>query len=169
MSGTAGKVALVSSTTALTCGGVECAALAPVVDLVGYGAAATGYAGSGPALGASNTQSVSRNATLTNTANNAADFTAAAPTPGRRRQHPGRPGPRPAATIAEIQGTGAASPLAGQTVTTDGVVTAAYPTGGLNGYVIQTPGTGGAPDATPGASDAVFVFSSATVGLGRDR
>ena len=79
----------------------------------------------------------------TNTANNAADFTAGAPTPT-----PGVVGstadrrPRTAATIAEIQGTGAASPLVGQTVTTDGVVTAAYPTGGLNGYVIQTPGTG---------------------------
>lgn len=30
----------------------------------------------------------------------------------------------------------------GQKVTTSGVVTANYPTGGLNGYSIQTPGTG---------------------------
>ncbi|GEL99650.1 ExeM/NucH family extracellular endonuclease [Cellulomonas terrae] len=163
MSGTAGKVALVSSTTALACGGVECTALDPVVDFVGYGAAASGYAGSGPALGASNTQSVTRNATVTNTANNAADFTAATPTPGIAGSGPVDPTPV-AATIAEVQGTGATSPLAGQTVTTDGVVTAAYPTGGFNGYVIQTPGTGGATDATPGASDAVFVFSSATAG-----
>ncbi len=162
MSGTAGKVALVSSTTALACGGVECAALAPVVDLVGYGSAATGYAGSGPALGASNTQAVTRNATLTNTADNAADFAAAAPTPGVVGSIP--PATPTAATIAEIQGPGATSPLAGTTVTTDGVVTAAYPTGGLSGYVIQTPGSGGASDATPGASDAVFVFSSATAG-----
>ncbi|KQR11197.1 ExeM/NucH family extracellular endonuclease [Cellulomonas sp. Leaf334] len=164
MSGTAGKVALVSSTAALACGGgVACAADGSVVDLVGYGAAATAFAGSGPALGASNTQSVTRDATLTNTANNAADFTAATPTPGVAGSGPVDPTPV-AATIAEVQGTGATSPLAGQTVTTDGVVTAAYPTGGFSGYVIQTAGTGGATDATPGASDAVFVFSSATAG-----
>ena len=63
--------------------------------------------------------------------------------PGGRRRHP----------IAEIQGTGAASPLDGQTVTTQGVVTASYPTGGLNGFYIQTP----APD-TANASDAIFVY-----------
>ncbi len=53
----------------------------------------------------------------------------------------------------------------GKAVTTEGVVTAVYPTGGFNGYTIQTAGTGGAIDlATHTASDAVFVFSSATVG-----
>ena len=45
--------------------------------------------------------------------------------------------------IADIQGTGSASPLVGQTVTTRGVVTAAYPTGGFNGIYLQTAGTGG--------------------------
>jgi 5'-nucleotidase len=68
-------------------------------------------------------------------------------------------------TIAELQGTTDVSPWAGRTVTTSGVVTATYPTGGLNGYVIQTPGTGGVLD--PGAhvaSDAVFVYSASTVG-----
>jgi 5'-nucleotidase len=63
--------------------------------------------------------------------------------------------------IADIQGTGDASPLVGSTVTTQGVVTAAYPTGGFNGFYLQTAGTGGDTDATPGASDAVFVFSAA--------
>ncbi len=43
-------------------------------------------------------------------------------------------------------------------------MTAAYPTGGYNGFYIQTPGTGGATDATEGASDAVFVFGSAATG-----
>src|SRR4029453_11498859 len=37
-----------------------------------------------------------------------------------------------------------------------GVVTAAYPTGGLNGFYIQTPGA-----TTDDASDAIFVFGSA--------
>ncbi|GAA5032184.1 ExeM/NucH family extracellular endonuclease [Microbacterium fluvii] len=66
--------------------------------------------------------------------------------------------------IAEIQGTGAASPHVGEVVTTRGVVTASYPTGGFNGYVIQTAGTGGDLDlATHTASDALFVYSRATV------
>lgn len=65
-------------------------------------------------------------------------------------------------TIAQVQGTGDASPLAGQTVTTSGVVTAVYATGGFRGYVIQTPGTGGGDAAGRTASDAVFVFSQAT-------
>lgn len=50
--------------------------------------------------------------------------------------------------VATIQGTGRFSPYVGKTVTTTpSVVTAAYPTGGLNGFVVQTPGTGG-PGAT---------------------
>ena len=59
--------------------------------------------------------------------------------------------------IADIQGTGATSPLDGQTVTTQGVVTASYPTGGLNGFYIQTPGAD-----TANASDAIFVYGGAT-------
>ncbi|MBZ2198231.1 ExeM/NucH family extracellular endonuclease [Occultella gossypii] len=77
---------------------------------------------------------------------------------------PGEPG-EDTHTIAQIQGTGDASPVAGQTVTTTGVVTAAYPTGGFNGYYLQTAGSGGDADpSTRTASDAVFVFSGATVG-----
>jgi predicted extracellular nuclease len=65
--------------------------------------------------------------------------------------------------IAEIQGTNTdTSPLSGRTVTTEGVVTAAYPTGGFNGFFLQTGGAGGSSDATPGASDAIFVFGSAS-------
>src|SRR5699024_4118915 len=50
--------------------------------------------------------------------------------------------PSEAISIAEIQGTGHASPLEGQTVTTTGVVTAVYAEGGCNGYYIQPAGTG---------------------------
>ncbi len=63
--------------------------------------------------------------------------------------------------IAEVQGTGSASPFAGQQVSTEGVVTAVYPTGGLQGYTIQTPGSGGAAGS---ASDGLFVYSAATAG-----
>ena len=64
--------------------------------------------------------------------------------------------------IADIQGSGATSPLVGTTVTTRGIVTAAYPAGGFFGFYIQTPGTGAAHIdlATHTASDGVFVRQS---------
>jgi predicted extracellular nuclease len=68
--------------------------------------------------------------------------------------------------IAAIQGTNTdTSPYAGQTVTTEGVVTAVYPTGGFSGFYLETGGAGGdeAADQTPGASDAVFVYGSNSV------
>jgi predicted extracellular nuclease len=64
--------------------------------------------------------------------------------------------------IAEIQGTGPTSPKAGQVVTTTASrVTAVYGQGStaeFRGFVIQTPGTGGARRDLATASDAVFVF-----------
>ena len=64
-------------------------------------------------------------------------------------------GPVGVTPIADIQGTGTASPLAGQVVNTEGVVTARYPTGGLNGFYIQTPAR-----TPPNASDAIFVYGA---------
>ncbi|QCB95326.1 ExeM/NucH family extracellular endonuclease [Cellulomonas shaoxiangyii] len=165
MSGSAGKVALTAGTQALTCG-TGCADVPAVVDLVGYGANASSFAGSGPAPGTGNATSASRVAGGTNTADNAADFTVGVPTPTASGDAPGEE-PEPteptARTIAEVQGTGPASPHLGEVVVTEGVVTAAYPTGGLRGYVLQTPGTGGGAPAGRTASDAVFVYSAATV------
>lgn len=77
-------------------------------------------------------------------------------------------------SIPDIQTTGDGddSQLINQTVETKGVVTAAYPKGenanlkGLEGFTIQTPGTGGTWDPTRTASDGLFVFmgkSSATM------
>ncbi len=64
--------------------------------------------------------------------------------------------------IAEIQGTGASTPKAQQVVTTTpSRVTAVYgqgTTAEFRGFVIQTPGTGGAGRDLSEASDAVFVF-----------
>ena len=150
LSGTGGKVRVVDA------GGT-------VRDLVGWGAATT-FEGSAAAPATTNATSVARAANLADTDQNAADFAAGTPTPQSGASTPTDPGTPTTRTIAEIQGTGAASPLVGDTVTTDGVVTATYPTGGINGYVIQTAGSGGSDDATPGASDALFVYSSATVG-----
>ncbi|QTX05598.1 ExeM/NucH family extracellular endonuclease [Agromyces archimandritae] len=63
----------------------------------------------------------------------------------------------PTHTIAEVQGTGDATPLAGQTVTVEGVVTADFRTGGYRGVYLQTAGSGGV-DASRTASDGIFVF-----------
>ena len=60
----------------------------------------------------------------------------------RENSNPVPPPPPTEHTIAEIQGTGDTSPLVGDPVITQGVVTAAYPTGGFFGYVLQTDGTG---------------------------
>ena len=68
--------------------------------------------------------------------------------------------------IAEIQGTGPASPRVGEVVTTTpSMVTAVYGQGAtaeLRGFVIQTPGTGGPGRDLSRASDAVFVFMGNT-------
>jgi 5'-nucleotidase len=160
MSGSDGKVALVNTATALSGCGTDCSDSPQVVDFVGWGSA-NDWAGSAAAPKTTNATAVGRDAAATNTANNAADFTAGAPTPGSRGATTDPEPEQPVRTIAEIQGTGSTSPLAGQTVTTRGVVTAAYPTGGFNGFFIQTQGTGGAHDLTA-ASDGVFVYGRAT-------
>jgi 5'-nucleotidase len=73
---------------------------------------------------------------------------------------------KPFRTITEIQGEGDASPYAvsgpAADVSTAGVVTARYPDGGLNGFVIQTPGYDPADDATPDASDGLFVYQGSS-------
>ncbi|MFF1632819.1 ExeM/NucH family extracellular endonuclease [Leifsonia sp. NPDC058248] len=68
----------------------------------------------------------------------------------------------PTTTIAAVQGTSDISPLNGSTVTVQGIVTADHRVGGYKGIFIQTQGSGGATDATPGASDGVFVFLNAS-------
>jgi predicted extracellular nuclease len=62
-------------------------------------------------------------------------------------------GPPPAVTIMQIQGAGHLSPLAGQRVSTTGVVTALA----HNGFYLQDQ----VGDGDPATSDAIFVFTSA--------
>ncbi len=64
----------------------------------------------------------------------------------------------PLLSIAEVQGTGASTTYASMLVTVEGVVTADHRTGGYRGIYVQTAGSGGAVDATPGASDGIFVY-----------
>ncbi|GGI45659.1 5'-nucleotidase [Agromyces flavus] len=76
-------------------------------------------------------------------------------------------------TIAAVQGTAATqgpngiSPLDGQVVTVEGVVTGDHRgTASNRGLYIQTAGSGGSTDATPGASDGLFVFLSSNPAAG---
>ncbi len=163
MSGTAGTVFLANQTDALTAPPTGSLTGDPaVLDVVGYGTSNTFEKAPAPATSAST--AAERDASGKDTDDNSNDFTISAGTPGAApsggsSEPPGDPTPH---TIEEIQGTGDTSPLAGQSVITDGVVTAAYPTGGFNGFYLQSAGTGGDVDpATHHASDAVFVFGSA--------
>lgn len=156
-----------------------------IVDLLGYGSANTYETAVGPDAGGNSTANALVRTDHVDTDDNSADFSVTTtvtpqssggaepeptPTPTETSPEPtasptGEPSPTPTASalpISEIQGTSDASPLVGQTVTTTGVVTAAYPTGGYNGFYIQTPGTGGAIDlGTHDASSAIFVYGSA--------
>ncbi|MCU1554281.1 MAG: multifunctional nuclease/2,3-cyclic-nucleotide [Arthrobacter sp.] len=169
-----GTIVLAKQATAVALSTGSVVEPANVADLLGYGSSNTfeTQAATSPAV---NTDAKSLNrAAGADSNNNVADFALNAtitPTAAGGTVPPGpTPDPDPAPnagsrTIAEIQGTGAASPLTGGTVTTRGRVTAAFPTGGFAGYYLQTPGTGG--DLTPTnhpASDAVFVYSPATAG-----
>ena len=85
---------------------------------------------------------------------NVADFDGYTPSPNAQPSAALR-------TIPEIQGTGVATPLANANVSTEGVVTASYAngTGNFNGFYLQTAGYDPATDATPLASDGVFVYT----------
>ena len=162
-----GTLILASTATALTPpSGSVVSDEDQIVDLLGYTKSNT-FEGHVEESAGSVTTAFARTDGV-DTDDNAADFTAAssfAPTNSAGVTYggtdPGDPGPTPTTPIHEIQGTGSTSPLVGQTVTTTGFVTAAYPTGGYRGYTIQEAGSGSDLDDS---SDAVFVYSSATVG-----
>ncbi|WP_313818396.1 ExeM/NucH family extracellular endonuclease [Citricoccus sp.] len=148
---------------------------AGVVDLLGYGTSNTFETTAATGPSANNDPKSMTRTDFVDTDDNSTDFTATeSVTPTNAAGETagdgtGEPEPEPEAptevtSIAEIQGTGAASEMVGRNVMTQGVVTAVYSTGGFNGYYLQTAGSGGEEDATPGASDAIFVYSTGTVG-----
>lgn len=164
-SGTNGTLALVEGTTAVALTPGSVAGADGVVDLLGYGTSNT-FEGAAATAPAGNTDVKSLNRTNgADTDDNRADFSLSSTiTPQNSGgTDPGTdPGTEPTtATIAEVQGTTDVSPFDGKTVTVQGVVTGDYRTGGYKGIAIQTQGSGGATDATPGASDGIFVFLNA--------
>jgi predicted extracellular nuclease len=149
MSATAGKVALVTSTTNLTCS-TGCATAAGVRDFVGFGSTASSFEGAGPAPAPSNTTSDSRIGTDTD--QNAVDFTAGSPDP--QSSGGGTPPPPPGLElrIHEIQGTSHKSPHVGDRVAkVPGIVTAR----GSNGFWMQDR----KPDDDVRTSEGIFVFT----------
>jgi 5'-nucleotidase len=178
--GAGGTVFLVDGTEGLPIAGrttgLENATDLGIVDFVGWGTAKTFEAVVAP--GVSDAKSISRPGADTDV--NGTDFVQSDPTPtnsagetlGAEQPEPTPepsspvdPSPEPSEpsepaepgirSIAEIQGTGAESPLAGETVTTEGVVVGSFledrDEAGLH---IQTAGTGGAAGE---ASHGVFV------------
>jgi uncharacterized protein len=82
--GIRGKIALVEGTAALSCGATTCSpeALERILDLVGYGAWATFYEGSGPVPDLSGALAALRSGDgCVDTNDNASDFTVDAPAP----------------------------------------------------------------------------------------
>jgi uncharacterized protein len=168
MSSTTGKVALVTSTAALTCG-TGCATIVSVRDFVGYGPTASSFEGTAPAPGLSNTTAALRAGDgATDTDDNAADFSAGAPNPRNSSFVPPPPPPsgcdEPAThEIAQVQGNGNTTPLVGQSVRVEGVVTGDFQgAAGLGGFFVQDP----TPDADPATSDGVFAASNTPVAAG---
>lgn len=158
-----GTISLVMGITA-----VDPSSSSAVVDKIGYGTSNTPEGSGAAPTGNSVTTVLARAASSTDTDANSADFTAQSPTPDAvntaidPEPEPEPTGPVP---IAEIQGPGATSPLLGRGVTTTGVVTAAYPSGGLFGFYLQTGGTGGPSDtATRTTSEGIFVRQTVAAG-----
>ena len=165
LSATAGKVALVDTTTPLT--GSCPISDARVVDFVGYGAAAS-CAETAPAAAPSSTTAVIRasagNSCL-DSGNNSADFAALAPMPRNSgaviQPCRGGGGQTPLdAKIYEIQGSGAKSPLVGKLVNTTASSRASTTTASSCRTRSAT--------TNPATSDGIFVFTgSAPTRVGR--
>jgi hypothetical protein len=105
MSATAGKVALRSVTTALTCS-TDCGLVGGIVDFVGYGSTASSFEGAAPTSNLSNTLAALRlNGGAQDTDDNSADFVIGAPNPHNSVGVPEVP--LPAALPLFITGLGA--------------------------------------------------------------
>ena len=154
-SGSSGTIFITSGTSATT------PDAATVIDKLGYGSS-NSPEGTAASVTTDTTAGPQRDADGTDTDDNSVDFSMLPSTPGEPVAAVTEPEVTEA-TIAEIQGPDDAAALAGETVVTEGVVTAVYP-GSLNGFVIQTGGTGGDPadDATPGVSDGIFVYAGSS-------
>lgn len=149
MAAGAGKVALSTSTTAFVGAAPTCP-----VDLVGYGSTATAFEGAGPTGNLSNTTAALRKrGGCFDSNNNNIDFSVSTPIP-RNSSSPTNSCAALSLNINQIQGNGAATPFAGQFVSTSGIVTALK----SNGFFLQNLAVN--HDADDNTSEALFVFTS---------
>jgi predicted extracellular nuclease len=171
LAATAGKVALVNTATPLGCNGGSTlcppAALAQIVDLVGYGNA-NFFEGPAAAPTASNTTSVQRGAAgCADTDDNRADFTAAAPDP---RNSATDPNPCPANDPVVANCGGPLSTIEGVAASTG--VTAADADGTVTNVVITqvtpspAPGSIVLSDLVPAAGVGGTATATVTVAAG---
>jgi len=170
MSGTAGKVALVTSTTLLTCGATNnCTSVGTVKDFVGFGSTASSFEGSGPTPAPSNTTSVLRQSNgCVDSDSNATDFVAGTVNPrntaapvssctaqtsptGTGSANPNNPNPNTTVVL-----TVAVSPGTNPTSTGITVVADLTPIGGSSTQSFLDDGLNG--DAAAG--DNIFTFSA---------
>ncbi|HET9479554.1 MAG TPA: lamin tail domain-containing protein, partial [Pyrinomonadaceae bacterium] len=148
MAATAGKVALSSSTTPFSGASPSCP-----IDFVGYGGA-NAFEGAGPTAATSNTTAALRKrGGCFDSDNNNIDFSIGSPNP-RNTASPTNSCAPISLNIHDIQGNGAATPFAGQFVSTSGVVTARK----SNGFFLQNLPVN--HDIDPATSEALFVFTS---------
>jgi cysteine-rich repeat protein len=104
MSTTAGKVALVNNSVALS---AACPASVSLIDLVGYGSSANCFEGSEPAPAPSNTTAVLRGgAGCTDTDGNAVDFAVGAPNPRNSGSAPNLCSPATSTPTVTLTATG---------------------------------------------------------------
>lgn len=174
LSATAGKVALVNSTAALT-GGCPTTS-STVVDFVGFGSAASCFLGTAPTATLSNTTAAIRTNVCVNYADNSRDFGAASPMPRSSTSTPAAPCSNMGSTISLTAMATPASVYAGsQTLLTVSVSPATMPasTGvavtadlsSVGGYTAQPfydDGTHG--DATAGDGVYSYALTPSTVG-----
>lgn len=151
LSASAGKVALVQATLALS---GSCPTSDAFADLVGYGTTASCYEGTNTAPAGSATMASFRAGNgCTDSDNNRADFFTSTPAP-RNRTAPAAPcaGASVPRALHELQGKGVVSPFVGRTVTTTtNIVTALRNTG----FFLQA--LDAEADADFATSEAIFV------------
>ena len=141
----AARCALANTTAALTPPHGNVDGNAAIVDFVGLRPPRPSFEGAAAGAGPTNDHvAPSRNAAGTDTDNNAADFTAGAPDPeNAAASPPPPPDERRPARSPRSRAPAPTSPLAGKMSPPAASSPRRYPTGGFNGFYIQTPGTGG--------------------------
>lgn len=173
MAATAGKVALVSSTTLLTCG-TGCATLPSIIDFLGYGGTANSFEGAGPAPALTNTTVAARSGNgCQDTDGNATDFTSSPPNP-RNTASPTSPcggsATQPVvatcpATLSTVSGTSASANLSatdGDGVVTNATITSASVTGITVTNIVPANAVGGTLTATLAVAATVVPGTYAT-------